>query len=99
MFVVLLRFADNQSQAGKHLAGHREWVQRGFDDGVFLLAGSLEPDAGGTVLAHNTSRTDLQARLDDDPFVSAGVVRPQILEVTPARADERLQFLLAGASS
>jgi len=38
---------------------------------------------------------DLQSRVDGDPFVVEGVVSAKILELTPSRADERLQFLLA----
>jgi hypothetical protein len=30
----------------------------------------------------------------DDPFVAESVVTAEILEITPAKADERLTFLL-----
>lgn len=94
MFVVLLRFSDNKGQASQFMDGHREWIERGFDDGVFLLAGSLRPNAGGGILAHNTSLSDLQGRVDDDPFVSEDVVRAEIFEIAPSKSDERLKFLL-----
>ena len=94
MFIVLLRFSDNKDKAGRFMEGHKAWVQRGFDDGVFLLSGSLQPVPGGGVLAHNASLADLQARLDEDPFVDEGVVSTEILELAPAKADERLDFLL-----
>ncbi len=74
--------------------GHREWLKRGFEEGVFLLAGSLEPDLGGGILAHNASRADLERRVNDDPFVAQDVVKAEILELDPAKADERLQFLI-----
>jgi len=70
------------------------WIKRGFDDGVFLMAGSLQPKQGGAVMAHNTTLPDLEARVNDDPFVSENVVTAQILEITPAKADPRLDFLL-----
>lgn len=94
MFMVLLRFSENKSAAGQYLQGHKEWITRGFDEGVFLLAGSLQPNAGGLVVAHNTSLAELQSRVAKDPFVTAGVVEPEVLEVTPSRVDERLSFLL-----
>lgn len=95
MFFVQLKFAD-KSLAGQFMEGHKAWLQRGFDDGVFLLAGSLQPSLGGGIVAHDTSLEDLQIRVDDDPFVAEGVVSAEIVEMTPARADERLSFLLAG---
>ncbi len=94
MFVVLLKFSDNKGQAGQFMDGHNAWIKRGFDDGVFLVVGSLQPSLGGGILAHNTSLPDLQARVNDDPFVAENIVSAEILEIAPAKTDERLEFLL-----
>jgi uncharacterized protein YciI len=94
MFVVLLRFAD-KSKAGPLMEGHKAWIKRGFDDGVFLLVGGLQPNLGGGIVAHNTTLADLQRRVSDDPFVAEKVVTAEILEIAPSRADHRLSFLAA----
>lgn len=94
MFIILLKFGANKDNAGQFMEGHKAWLQRGFEDGVFLLSGSLQPSAGGGILAHNISLPDLQDRVNDDPFVAENVVTADILEMAPAKADERLQFLL-----
>lgn len=94
MFVVTLKFAD-KAKAPQFMEGHNAWIRRGFDDGVFLLVGSLQPNAGGAILAHNLTRNEVEARVEQDPFVAEGVVTAQIIEITPARADERLGFLAA----
>jgi len=95
MFIVLLKFSDNKAQAGQFMSGHNEWLKRGFDDGVFLLAGSIKPGLGGGIVAHNTSFADLESRVNDDPFVAKKVVSAEILEIAPSKADERLKFLAA----
>jgi uncharacterized protein YciI len=94
MFIVTLKFSDNKAKAGQLMQGHKEWIKRGFDDGVFLLVGSLQPNQGGGIIAHNTSTAELQARVNDDPFVAENVVSAEILEIAPARADQRLEFLV-----
>lgn len=94
MFIVLLKYSTNETQAGKFMEGHKEWIQRGIDSGVFLLVGSLQPNSGGGILAHNTTRADLERRVNDDPFVTERIVTAEILEITPAKAVDRLQFLL-----
>ena len=94
MFVVLLKFSGNKDRAGQFMDGHKEWLKRGFDEGVFLLAGSLQPNSGGGILAHNTSLSDLQSRVEADPFVEKDVVNAEILEIAPSKADERLKFIL-----
>jgi len=94
MFIVTLRFAD-KTKAPQFMDGHNAWISRGFDDGVFLLVGSLQPNAGGAILAHNASPEEIEARVQEDPFVAEGIVSAQILAVTPGRTDERLTFLKA----
>lgn len=93
MFIVLLKFSDNKGQAGQFMEGHNDWIKRGFDDRVFLLVGGLQPNLGGGIVAHNTTLSDLQSRVNKDPFVAENVVGAEIIEITPAKADERLQFL------
>lgn len=93
MFIVLLKFSSNKGQASRFMDRHKDWIKRGFDDGVFLLVGSLQPNLGGGILAHNTSLSDLQIRVNDDPFVAEGVVSAEVLEITPSATDARLEFL------
>ncbi|MBB3311809.1 uncharacterized protein YciI [Rhizobium sp. BK196] len=94
MFIITLKFAD-KSKAPRHVEGHNAWIKRGFDDGVFQLVGSLQPNAGGAILAHGIAREELEMRVNDDPFVAEGIVSAEILEIAPGRVDERLAFLKA----
>jgi uncharacterized protein YciI len=94
MFIVILKLADNKGKASHFMSGHNEWIKRGLDDGVFLLVGSLRPNGGGAIVAHATSLSDLQSRVDADPFVVEKVVEAEIFEIAAAKADERLRFLL-----
>jgi uncharacterized protein YciI len=94
MFIVVLKFSGNKGQASQFMEGHKAWIKRGFDDGVFLLVGNLQPNLGGGIVAHNTSLADLQSRVNDDPFVAEDVVSAEILEIAPARVDERLKPIL-----
>ncbi|MDT3687445.1 MAG: hypothetical protein RO009_20650 [Pseudorhodoplanes sp.] len=94
MFIVLLKFSENKAKAAEFMSGHNDWLGRGFSDGVFLLAGSLKPSLGGGILAYNTTRAELERRVNEDPFVTQGIVEPDILEITPSRAGDQLGFLL-----
>jgi uncharacterized protein YciI len=93
MFIVLLKFAVNRSKAPEFMEGHKTWLQRGFDDGVFLLAGSLQSNQGGGIVAHGVSRADLELRVEEDPFVAENVVVAEVLELSASRTDARLAFL------
>ncbi|MGQ9368970.1 YciI family protein [Azospirillum sp. ST 5-10] len=95
MHIVLLNVSDDRAKAGAFLDGHREWLRRGFDDGVFLLAGSLPGGRGGAILAHGLSLAELSERVNADPFVVERLVQPEILTITPSMTDPRLKALLA----
>lgn len=95
MFVITLRFSENKSQAAQHMDAHKAWIRKGMDEGVFLLVGSLQANAGGAIVAHDTSLAALRDRVALDPFVAEGVVHADILEITPSLTDERLAFLKA----
>ena len=69
MFIVLLKFSDNQAKAGAFMDGHKSWIERGFTEGTFL--------------AHGMSRAALEAFVAEDPFVAEGVVAAEIHEIAP----------------
>lgn len=94
MYVVFLKFSENKANAGAFMDGHKAWLKQGFDDGVFLLAGSLKPEGGGGILAHGTSQSALEERVAADPFVAENVVKAEITEIAASRCDDRLAFLL-----
>jgi uncharacterized protein YciI len=98
MFIILLKFSANKGKAGQFMDGHAAWLKRGFDDGAFLLAGSVPPNVGGGILAQAASLAELQSRVREDPFVAEDVVTAEIVELAPSRADDRLSFLLPQAS-
>jgi uncharacterized protein YciI len=94
MFIVLLKFSDNKSRASEFMTSHNEWIQQGFDDGIFLMVASLDAGQGGAILTQPGNLEDLQDRLNQDPFVEENVVIPEVIQLTPNRTDERLNFLL-----
>ncbi|MBZ5715712.1 YciI family protein [Nannocystis pusilla] len=94
MFIVLLKFSDNKDRAGQFMAGHNEWIARGLSEGVFLVVGSLRPNAGGAIVAHGILLDELRRRVDTDPFVAENVVSAEILEIAPSKVEDRLRFLL-----
>ena len=93
MFIIFLKLSD-KDRVSAHLVGHKAWLERGFDDGVFLLAGNLSPQMGGRLIAHNITLEDLQERVAEDPFVAQNIVTVEIIELSVSRADERLAFLV-----
>lgn len=94
MFIILLKFSTNMASASQFMDGHNSWLKDGFAKGTFLLAGTIEPKAGGAILAHNTTLEQIQSIVEEDPFVSEGVVSAEIIRITPSKVAPQMEFLL-----
>lgn len=94
MFIIFLKFSENKKMASSFMADHNQWLKKGFDDEIFILAGSIKPNLGGSIIATNTSLSELENRVNEDPFVAHKVVTAEILEIEPKKVDERLKFIL-----
>ena len=95
MYIISLKFSNNKSSAGQHIQAHKDWVEQGFNDAIFLVSGSLQPNLGGGIIAHNCTLDEITTRVNADPFVANDVVTAEILELSPVKASKPLEFLLA----
>ncbi|GGX66413.1 hypothetical protein GCM10007385_39570 [Tateyamaria omphalii] len=98
MYIITLTLTEQRSKAPDFMAAHKAWIAQGFDDGVFLLVGSLKPQGGGAILASGTDITSIEKRVAEDPFVTEGIATPHIQEVAPARTDPRLSLFSEAAT-
>lgn len=94
MHIVLLKFGPNRSQAAQWMSGHKEWIEKGINEGVFLLAGSLENAQGGALLAVKLSKSEVTALVREDPFVVHQVVEPEIISIAPSRMAQSMAALV-----
>jgi uncharacterized protein YciI len=89
-----LQRSSTGTKVPDHLEGHRQWLQQGFDDGVFFLTGGIREAGGGAILAAGLTLNELTARLSDDPFVVHGVVEtPEVVDLEVTINDPRLAVL------
>ncbi|MEO1353071.1 MAG: hypothetical protein AAFW84_30640 [Cyanobacteria bacterium J06635_15] len=70
----------DDSSFTKIRASWKAWLQKGFEDGLFLLSGSWKTKSGG-IIAHVVLPDDLAAYINEDPFVKEGVVTAEIVEL------------------
>lgn len=95
MFVVLLKFSANKAKASQFMEGHNAWLRDGFEKGVFLLAGTIQPKLGGAIVAHSATLEQIQEIVKKDPFVTENIVVAEIIEITPSKTAAQLSFLMA----
>lgn len=94
MYIISLKFSSNKPNAGQYMGAHKTWIDQGFNDGVFLISGSLQPNLGGGIIVKNCTLEEITERVKLDPFVMHDVVKAEITEFSPAKTSEELEFLL-----
>lgn len=94
VFILSVDYLVPLERIDQALDAHRAWIDKGFQEGGFLLSGPKTPRTGGAILAYGSDRAALEARIAEDPFVVAGLARYTLHEMTPRTADPRLTFLI-----
>lgn len=64
---------------------HREWLQRGYDRGLFLCSGPQDPPVGGFLVARANSKEELDALFHDEPFRSGRLASFKFTEFQPVK--------------
>lgn len=85
MFVLLLTYIKPLAEVEKHLAAHREYLDRHYAAGTFLCSGPQNPRAGGVILCRAADRAAVDALVREDPFRLHGVAEYTTIEFTPTK--------------
>ncbi|MEE9098473.1 YciI family protein [Pseudarthrobacter phenanthrenivorans] len=93
MYVVSLTYRVPQEIVDFHNDAHIAWLQKAFDDGVFIAAGRKIPRTGGLLLSQ-AERETLDASLALDPFYTNGVADFEVLEFHAGRVAPGFENLL-----
>jgi uncharacterized protein YciI len=93
MYVVSLTYRVPQEIVDFHNDAHIAWLQKAFDDGVFIAAGRKIPRTGGLLLSQ-AEREVLDASLAQDPFYINGVADFEVLEFHAGRVAAGFENLL-----
>jgi uncharacterized protein YciI len=83
MFIVSLTYTAPLEQVDAQLAAHRDFLEKQYARGVFLMSGRKVPRDGGIIIARADSRAAVEDLVRQDPFHQAGVARYDITEFVP----------------
>lgn len=85
MFIVRLTYKKPPAEVERHLAAHREYLDRHYADGAFLCSGPQNPRSGGIILCRAADRAAVEALTCDDPFRIHGVADYEIVAFSPTK--------------
>jgi len=93
-YVIVLTYIKPLEEIDRHIADHVQWLNQGYEAGVFLASGRRVPRVGGVILARGESIEDLQLRLSRDPFQQPGLASCEIIPFEASKCAQMLQGIL-----
>ena len=85
LFIVLLTYKLPLAEVERHLAAHREYLDRQYAAGTFLCSGPQNPRTGGVILCRAADRAAVETLTAEDPFRIHGVTDYEIIEFSPVK--------------
>jgi uncharacterized protein YciI len=91
MFVIELSYKVPLEQIDANMRSHVAFLKKHYADGTFLVSGRKIPRDGGIILALGKSREELEALLQQDPFVRLGLADVRVIEFQASQRAADLQ--------
>lgn len=85
MFLVLTTYIKSLSEIERFLPDHSAHLDRCYGTGKLIVSGRLEPRTGGFMLFDVSTREEVLAILDCDPFKRNACLDYRILELIPTK--------------
>ena len=80
MFVIELIYKVDLAEIDATMAAHVAFLNPYYASGNFLVSGRKIPRDGGIILAAGKTRQQIQAIVEEDPFVARGMADFRIIE-------------------
>ena len=96
MFIISITYKVDLSLVEPHLAAHRNYLDKYYSNGLFILSGAKVPRTGGVIIARASRRVIVEAILKEDPFYKAGLADYSVVEFMPSKARVGLESFLEG---
>ncbi len=94
MFVVVLRYLVDLETILENREDHLKFLNKYYDQGIFIVSGPQKPRTGGIILAKASSREDLQNILNEDPYYHRQLAEYQIFEFIPNHSSTEFAQIL-----
>ncbi|MBS0908446.1 YciI family protein [Tatumella sp. JGM118] len=86
MFVIKVTYKCSLDEINKQLELHRLFLDRQYDEGIFIASGPQTPRVGGVILATGKiSLPEIKEILMEDPFHKNNLAEYEITEFSPLK--------------
>lgn len=94
MFIIELIYKAELTEIDAAMRPHMAYLKEHYAAGRFLISGRKVPRDGGVILAVGENREQVEAIVQQDPFVSRGLADWRIIEFRESQRAESIDALL-----
>jgi uncharacterized protein YciI len=91
MFVIELTYQAPLDEIDAHMAEHMAFLRKYYAAGHFVVSGRQLPRVGGIILAVGESRGQIEAIIEQDPFVRNGLADFRVVEFRASQKADDIQ--------
>jgi uncharacterized protein YciI len=84
MVVITLTYFKPLVEIDALMRQHVSWLKRYYTSGLFIASGRQKPRSGGIILAKSGDLKEVEAAMEVDPLVKAGVATFALCEFIPS---------------
>ncbi len=95
-FIVFIKYTAGLDKIDEILPEHRKFLQTGYDKGLLLFSGPMNPRTGGIAAARGQSADEIKSFFSNDPYSIGGCAEYNIMEFNPVKRQNFLDDWVNG---
>jgi uncharacterized protein YciI len=96
LFIIELVYNAPLARIDANMPAHMAFLKKHYTAGRFLVSGRKVPRDGGIIVAAGNSRTEIEAIVREDPFLTLGLAECRIIEFQASQVADNVQTLIGG---
>jgi uncharacterized protein YciI len=95
-FIIEITYTSELSKIEEVLQDHRNFLQSGYDNGMLLCSGPMNPRTGGILIARAENDLAIKEFLIHDPYNVNELVEYRIVEFNPVKSQNFMENWIKG---
>ncbi len=89
-FIILIHYTESIEKINEIRPRHREFLERGYTDGIVLYSGPRVPRTGGLIAARGNTAEEVKTFFSNDPYQKEKAAEYEFIEFEPVHYQEFL---------
>ncbi len=90
-FIIIIHYIESVEKINAIRPRHREFLEKGYKDGIVLYSGPRVPRTGGLIAARGKTTDEVESFFSNDPYQKEKAAEYEFIEFEPVHYQEFLK--------